>query len=136
MSKEYWYQFECTNCHKKFKVLQQDADDVIECPFCKIRPWGFNVSGTKKKGLTVDEFIDQAEKFLEEDVTRDMKTLGFDYEYINIFNDSVEAAADGTIKGKFEAFNPNNEPISDYIVSYNIVDGSWNIHTMQPYDYD
>lgn len=134
MSKEYWYQFECTNCHKKFKVLQQDADDVIECPFCEIGPWGFNVSGTKKKGLTVDEFIDQAEKFLEEDVTRDMKTLGFDYEYINIFNDSVEAAADGTIKGKFEVFNPNNEPISDYIVSYNIVDSSWNIHTMQLYN--
>lgn len=51
-----------------------------------------------------------------------------------IFNDSVEAAADGTIKGKFEVFNPNNEPISDYIVSYNIVDSSWNIHTMQLYN--
>lgn len=53
MSKEYWYQFECTNCHKKFRVLQQDADDVIQCPFCKIRPWGFYVSGTEKKGSTV-----------------------------------------------------------------------------------
>lgn len=130
MDSNYWYEFTCTNCKKKFRALQKDADDIIQCPFCKIRPWGFNVSGTEKKGLTVDEFIDQAEKFLEEDVLRDMRTLGFDYEYISIFNDSVEAAADGTIKGKFEAFDPSNEPISDYIVSYNIVDGSWDIHTM------
>ena len=130
MSKEYWYQFECTNCHKKFRVLQKNADNVIECPFCKIRPWGFNVSGTKKKGLTVDEFIDQAEKFLEEDVLRDMKTLGFDYEYINLWNDEVEAAADGTIKGKFEASSPDNKPIGDYNVSYNIVDSSSKIHTI------
>lgn len=90
----------------------------------------------EKEGLTVGEFTKQAEELLEKDVLRDMRRLGFDYEYINIFNDSVEAAADGTIKGKFEAFNPNNEPISDYIVSYNIVDGSWNVHTMQPYDHD
>lgn len=129
MSKEYWYQFECTNCHKKFRVLQKNADNVIQCPFCKTRPWGFNVSGTNKKGLTVDEFTDQAEKFLEEDVLRDMRRLGFDWEHILILDDSVEAAKDGTIKGKFEAFSPDNKGIGDYIVSYNIVDGSWNIHT-------
>ena len=57
MSKEYWDQFECTNCHKKFRVLQQDADDVIQCPFCKIRPWGFYVSGTEKKGSTVQTVL-------------------------------------------------------------------------------
>ena len=61
MSKEYWYEFICTNCHKKFRVLQKNADNVIQCPFCKIRPWGFNVSGTPNKGLSVDEFTDQAE---------------------------------------------------------------------------
>lgn len=93
-------------------------------------------SSSLKEGLTVDEFIDQAEKFLEEDVMRDMRRLGFDYEYINLWNDEVEAAADGTIKGKFETSSPDNKPIGDYIVSYNIVDGSWNIHTMQPYDHD
>lgn len=45
---EYWYQCECVNCHKTFRTLQKDADNVIQCPFCKARPWGFMVSGTKK----------------------------------------------------------------------------------------
>lgn len=47
--KDYWYEFECVNCHKHFRTLQKDADDVIQCPFCKIRPWVFAVSGTKKE---------------------------------------------------------------------------------------
>jgi putative FmdB family regulatory protein len=50
MDNNYWYEFTCTNCKKKFRALQKDADDVIQCPFCKIRPWGFCVSGTEKKG--------------------------------------------------------------------------------------
>ena len=46
---DYWYEFECVNCHKHFRALQKDADSVIQCPFCKVRPWGFTVSGTKKE---------------------------------------------------------------------------------------
>lgn len=114
MDNNYWYEFTCTNCKKKFRALQKDADDVIQCPFCKTRPWGFNVSGTQNKGLSVEEFIDQAEKFLEEDVLRDMRRLGFDYEYINLWNDEVEAATDGTIKGKFETSSPDNKPTQGY----------------------
>ena len=48
MSKNYWYEFECVNCHKYFRTLQKNADEVIQCPFCKVIPWGFAVSGTKK----------------------------------------------------------------------------------------
>lgn len=46
--KDYWYEFECVNCHKHFRTLQKNADEVIQCPFCKVRPWGFMVSGIKK----------------------------------------------------------------------------------------
>ena len=49
MSKDYWYEFECVNCHKHFRTLQKNADEVIQCPFCKVIPWGFTVSGTKKE---------------------------------------------------------------------------------------
>ena len=49
MSKNYWYEFECVNCHKHFRILQKNADEVIQCPFCKVIPWGFTVSGTKKE---------------------------------------------------------------------------------------
>lgn len=83
----------------------------------------------EKEGLTVGEFTKQAEELLEKDVLRDIRRLGFDWGHILILNDSVEAAKDGTIKGKFEAFSPDNKGIGNYIVSYNIVDGSWNIHT-------
>lgn len=47
--KDYWYEFECVNCHKYFRTLQKNADEVIQCPFCKVIPWGFTVSGTKKE---------------------------------------------------------------------------------------
>ena len=49
MSEDYWYEFECVNCHKHFRTLQKNADEVIQCPFCKVIPWGFTVSGTKKE---------------------------------------------------------------------------------------
>ena len=49
MSKDYWYEFKCINCHKHFRILQKNADEVIQCPFCKVIPWGFTVSGTKKE---------------------------------------------------------------------------------------
>lgn len=49
MSKNYLYEFECVNCHKHFRTLQKNADEVIQCPFCKVIPWGFTVSGTKKE---------------------------------------------------------------------------------------
>lgn len=49
MSKNYWYEFECVNCHKHFRTIQKNADEVIQCPFCKVIPWGFTVSGTKKE---------------------------------------------------------------------------------------
>ena len=44
-----WCELRCVNCHRIFRVLQQNADDVIECPFCKIYPWGFAVTGTNKE---------------------------------------------------------------------------------------
>lgn len=47
--KDYWYEFECVNCHHKFRVLQKDCDAVIQCPFCKIVPWGCSVTGTSKE---------------------------------------------------------------------------------------
>ena len=46
---EDWCELECVNCHKHFRTLQKDADEVIQCPFCKVIPWGFTVSGTKKE---------------------------------------------------------------------------------------
>ena len=49
MSKDYWCEFECVNCHKYFRILLKNADEVIQCPFCKVIPWGFTVSGTKKE---------------------------------------------------------------------------------------
>ena len=49
MSKDYWCEFECVNCYKHFRILLKNADEVIQCPFCKVIPWGFTVSGTKKE---------------------------------------------------------------------------------------
>lgn len=49
MSKDYWCEFECVNCYKHFRILLKNADEVIQCPFCKVIPWGFKVSGTKKE---------------------------------------------------------------------------------------
>ena len=30
-----WYQAECLECHKVFRISSQDADKVKCCPFCK-----------------------------------------------------------------------------------------------------
>lgn len=30
-----WYQAECLECHKVFRISAQDADKVKCCPFCK-----------------------------------------------------------------------------------------------------
>ena len=30
-----WYQAECLECHKVFRISSQDADKVNCCPFCK-----------------------------------------------------------------------------------------------------
>ena len=30
-----WYQAECLECHKVFRISPQDADKVNYCPFCK-----------------------------------------------------------------------------------------------------
>ena len=30
-------------------LLYKYLDEVIQCPFCKVIPWGFTVSGTKKE---------------------------------------------------------------------------------------
>ena len=49
MSKDYWCEFECVNCYKHFRILLKNVDEVIQCPFCKVIPWGFTVSGTKKE---------------------------------------------------------------------------------------
>lgn len=46
MNKDYWCEFECFYCHKRFRVLQKDVDAVIECPFCKTQPYAFAVKGT------------------------------------------------------------------------------------------
>lgn len=32
---EIWYQAECLECHKVFRISSQDADKVKCCPFCK-----------------------------------------------------------------------------------------------------
>lgn len=49
MIKDYWAELTCVNCGYKFRTLLKDADKVIQCPFCKVIPWGFTVSGTKKE---------------------------------------------------------------------------------------
>ncbi len=46
---DYWAELTCVNCGHKFRTLLKDADKVIQCPFCKVIPWGFTVSGTKKE---------------------------------------------------------------------------------------
>lgn len=49
MIKDYWTELTCVNCGYKFRTLQKNADEVIQCPFCKVIPQGFTVSGTKKE---------------------------------------------------------------------------------------
>lgn len=32
---EIWYECICNNCRRKFRVLENDLDDVVACPFCR-----------------------------------------------------------------------------------------------------
>lgn len=54
MKNDYWYQVKCLQCGNVFRVLQKDVDKFQYCPFCRIVPTSFSVSGTKKINMEVN----------------------------------------------------------------------------------
>lgn len=55
MIKDYWTESTCVNCGYKFRTLQKDTDKVTECPFCRIVPVGFKVTGTTKESFNPEQ---------------------------------------------------------------------------------